>query len=385
MNLANGEMRSRAGAWPGVFLAVAVALLGAAFPSLAAAEVTSEPPIAYLSPAQFQQQPVSHGGVEVTYTCPSYPGGDARDYGVRFSNGDARDEAGRLIASAGYWAGEAAALPGASPGTCRSQLMLPGSPTPAALFLGPIAWQVYRSCGGCQRGWEVAPLSWIFITPNVEGAELSGPRRIYAGYLAHFTFRAGVDLSGTEIAVQGIGRKFGSGSWTDLARAPYDPDGGNDFFLKLPAGTHKLRVNFYLSNGLSQGLGPEEVQVLRPGGQRATSGRDDGHYSSRPESFAEQDRASFEVSGDGKVLRGLEVAIPVTCGAGSPPLTTAIAVLRSARIAPNGIVTGQSLSHGQTPTYVTLEGRLHHRHFHGTATTAFSSCSGSREFSAAVR
>jgi hypothetical protein len=264
-------------------------------------------------------------------------------------------------------------------------LLLPSSPTPAALFLGPIAWQVYRRCPGCQRGWEVAPLSWIFITPNVEGAELSGPRRIYAGYLAHFNFHADVDLSGTEIAVQGIGRKFGSaGTWTDLARAPYGPDGGNDFFLKLPAGTHKLRVAFYLSNGLSQGLGPEEVRVLRPRGPRATGGRDDGSYSSRPESFAEQNQASFEVSGEGRVLRRLKVAIPVTCRGGSPPLSTAMAVLRSARIAPDGTVTGQSLSHGQTPTHVTLEGRLRNRRFQGTVTTAFSTCSGNREFSAAL-
>jgi hypothetical protein len=362
-----------------------VVLLAALLPSLASAEISSEAPVTYLSPAEFGQEPVTHGGVEVTYTCPSYAGGDARDYRVRFSNGEARDEDGRLVAARGYWAGEAAALPGASPGTCRSQLILPTSPIPAALLLGPIAWQVYRSCPGCPRGWEVASLSWMFVMPNVEGAEMGVPRRIYAGYLAHFTFHADVDLSGTEVAVQGIGRKFGRGGWTDLARAPWDADGENDFFLKLPAGTHKLRLDFYLSNGLSQGLGPEEVQILRPRGRRATGGRDDGNYFSRPESLAEQNQASFEVSGEGKVLRGLKVAIPVTCGVGSPPLTSAIAVLRSARIAPDGTVIAQSLSHGQTPTYVTLEGHLRHRRFHGTATTAFSTCSGSREFSSAWR
>jgi hypothetical protein len=361
-----------------------VALLAAAFPSLAPAESAIEPPIAYLSPAQFQQVPVTHGGVEVTFTCPSYPDGDARDYGVRISNGDARGSDGRLIASGPYWTSEAAALPGSTPGTCHSELLLPSSPYPPALFLGPIAWQVYRSCPGCQGGWEVAPLSWVILTPNVEGAELSGPRRIYAGYLTRFAFLTAVDLSGTEIAVQGIGRKFGKGgSWTDLARAPYDPDGENTFFLKLPAGTHKLRVNIYFGV-LSQGLPYKEVRVLRPSGPRATSAHDDGNYSSHPASFAEQNQASFEIADEGKVLRKLKVAIPVTCQDASPPLTTAIAGLRFAQIAPDGTVTGRMLSRGKTPAYVTLAGRLRHRRFHGTVTTAFSSCRGSREFSAAL-
>jgi hypothetical protein len=182
--------------------------------------------------------------------------------------------------------------------------------------------------------------------------------------------------------VQGIGRKFGSGgSWTDLARAPYDRDGENALFLKLPAGTHKLRVNVN-AGALSQGLPYEEVRVLRPKGPRATSGRDDGNYSSRPERFAEQNQASFEVAGEGKVLRRLTIAIPVACQDASPPLTTALARLRFARIAPDGTVTGRMLSSGQTPAYVTLEGHLRHCRFHGTVTTAFSSCHGSREFSA---
>ena len=374
-------MRRRAEVWPGAIVAVTL-LAAMMFPSLAPAESGIEPPISYLSPAQFQQVPVTHGGVEVAYACPSYPGGDAGDYGVRFSNGDERGSDGRLIASGSYWASEAAALPGSSPGTCRSELLLPSSPYPAALFLGPIAWQVHRRCPGCQQGWEVAPLSWIILTPNVEGAELNGPRRIYAGYLTRFTFHAAVDLSGTEIAVQGIGRKFGNGgSWTDLARAAYEPDGENAFFLKLPAGTHKLRVIIYYG-GLSQGLPYEEVRVLRPRDPRATGGRDDGDYSSHPGSFAEQIQASFEVAGEGKVLRKLMIAIPVTCQGSLSPLTTAMTRLRFAEIAPDGTVTGRMLSRGQTPAYVTLEGHLRHRRFHGTVTTAFSSCRGSREFSA---
>ncbi len=370
--------------WPGAVVAVAATVLAAVLPPFATAESSIEPPIAYLSPALFQQEPVVHGGVEVTYTCPSYPGGDARSYGVRFSNGDARGADGRLTGSERYWLGEAAVLPGTSPGTCRSQLLLPNSPSPAALFLGPIAWQVSRRCSGCTGGWDVAPLSWVLLTPNVEGAELGRPARIYAGYLTRFTFHADVDLSGTEISIQGIGRKFGSGGWTDLARAPYDPGGENSFFLKLPAGTHKLRVNFYLSNGLSQGLGPEEVRILRPNRSRATGGRDDGAYSSLPAALAEQNQASFEVTGAGRALRRLEVAIPVSCQGGPPSLTTAIARLRFARIAPDGSVTGRSLSRGPTPAQVTLEGRLRHGRFRGTATTTFSSCSGSREFSATL-
>lgn len=70
-----------------------------------------EPPIQNLAPGEFGSVPVSKGGVDVAYTCPSYAGGGESDYVVRFSNGNEKDAAGRLVASPQYFAGEAVALP----------------------------------------------------------------------------------------------------------------------------------------------------------------------------------------------------------------------------------------------------------------------------------
>ena len=371
-------MRSRSRRSLTVLLLVAIVAL----PPVAASANRIEPPVAYLWPAEFQQVPVSRGGVQVTYACPAYPSGDAGGYRVRFSNGDEREPNGRLTGGGQfgrYFVGEAPALPGSQPGTCISNLQLANAPIPAALYLGPLAWQVVRSCAGCEGGWEVGPLAWVSLVYNVEGAELSPPKHLYAGYLSRFTFHAISDLNGAEIALQGIGRKFGSGNWTDLDREPYESD-GNTFFVKLPAGHHKLRVSLY-SQGLSFGLPYLEATVKRPTGRRVTGVGDDGRYTSPSPVGANLAPATFEVIGEGKVLRGLRAPVTITCQGGAPG-TSVVARLRSARVAPDGTVVGRAVSRGETPIYVTLEGTLRHRRFTGTLATSFQSCGGSRELNA---
>ncbi|MGN6253821.1 MAG: hypothetical protein ACTHO8_02410 [Solirubrobacterales bacterium] len=229
------------------------------------------------------------------------------------------------------------------------------------------------------------------MQPNVEGAELIAAKHLFAGYLSRFVFHATADLSGAEIALQGIGPKLGPKGWTDLARAPSQTDGENVFYLRLPAGTHKLRINFYAGQpdaygrtSITQGLPYEEFTVRRATGRHVTGARDDGKYSSHSESPVDRSQASFEIAGEGKVLRKLRVAVPVSCQDPSVSLTTATAALRFAKVAPDGTVTGRMLGRGRAPAYVTLDGHLQHRHFRGTVTTAFSSCRGSREFTATL-
>lgn len=253
---------------------------------------------------------------------------------------------------------------------------------PAAFYLGSLAWQVSRRCAACSHGWEVGPVSWIFITPNVEGAELTIPTHLYAGYLSRFSFHATSDLSATEVALQGIGPKLGPRGWADLARAPYDPASENALFVKLPAGHHKLRVNFY-APGVSQGLPNQEVLVEKPVGPWSTGARDDGRYASIPV-VADPGRLTFEITGGGKVLRDLRGPVPTGCQGALPgTASTVSAHLWAARVAPDGTVVGRALRPGEPSTYLTLAGRLRHRRFNGTVTAAVGPCIGIRQFGAA--
>ncbi len=345
-----------------------------------------EPPVPYLAPPGFASMPVTKGGVDVTYACPSYPSGGASDYAVRFSNGGEKGADGRLIAAGPYFAGEAPAQLGLQAGTCVSHLQLPTTTSPAALYLGTVAWPVTRRCWGCQYGWEVGSLGWVFLTPNVEGAELTAPKHLYAGYLSRFTFHASADLGATELALQGIGRKLGPRGWTDLARTSYDPAGENALLVKLPAGRHKLRVNFYAA-GTSQGLPNEEFTIEKPTGPWSTGARDDGRYSLFPSS-AQPRWPVLEVGGEGRVLRDLRVPVSLDCGAptgGHDTAAALIAGIRSARVGPDGIVVGRALRQDESRTYVELVGRLRHRRFSGTVTATAGSCSGSRDFAAGWR
>lgn len=368
-----------------ISILAALTLLLVAAPAGAYPGTPIEPPVQYLAPPEFGAVPVAKGGVDVSYACPSYPSGGASDYVVRFSNGDEKDTAGRLAASARYFVGEAPAQLGPQPGSCTSHLQLPTMTFPAALYLGSLAWQVSRRCGGCQYGWEVGPLGWVFLIPNVEGAELTTPKHLYAGYLSRFTFHATADLSATEVALQGIGPKLGPRGWADLARTPYDPAGKNALLVKLPVGSHKLRVNVYAA-GASQGLPNQEVTVEKPTGPWSTGARDDGRYSS-VSSGGGPGRLTFEVTGRGKALRDLRGPVWVNCQGPSPAQGTVATVdarIRAARVAPDGTVVGRALSHGEPGSYVTVAGRLRRGRFSGTVTATSASCSGSRQFAAAL-
>jgi hypothetical protein len=367
-------------------IAVVLALLLGAAPATALPGAPIEPPVQYLSPPDFSSVPVAQGGLDVSYACPPYASGATADYTVRFSNGDERGADGRLIAGGRYFVGEAPAQPGPQAGTCVSHLRLPTLSFPAALYLGAVAWQVTRRCTGCQYSWEVGPLGWAFLTPNVEGAELTVPKHLYAGYLSRFTFHATAELGATEVALQGIGRKLGPRGWTDLARIPYDPAGENALIAKLPAGSHQLRVSFY-APGASQALPRQEFMIERPTGPWSTGDRDAGRYLALPDPGA-PGSPTFDVVRGGRVLRDLRAPVRVSCPSpvsGQGTVATAISRVRFARVAPDGTVVGRTLSWGVPRSYATLFGQLRHRRFSGTVTTTSGSCSGSREFTAALR
>jgi hypothetical protein len=249
--------------------------------------------------------------------------------------------------------------------------MLPSAPDPPAIFLGSVTWQVFRSCPGCEKRWEVGPTRSIFLLPNVEDVRFSIPKTIYAGYLSRFGFSTSSDLRGAEVALQWFGR----GGWTDLERVAPIPATETVFFAKLPAGRRLLRIEV-AGPFWPQGLPFERVTVLKPGHDRATGADDDGEYRAARGRLP----VEFEVGGRGRRLSGFEASLPYSCeGAPPQPHVFVSARLEAVRVAPDGSVVGRVRS-SEGPTVATLEGRLSHGRFAGRVTIAFRGCIGGRAF-----
>ena len=346
--------------------------------------LSGDPEIVNLSPETLRSLPVTKGGFTVTYSCPTY-GSDiggktagASDYGVRFARGNAGSD-GRLPGPGSpEYLGEAPAQPIPGTGNCASQLQLPNSPIPAALYFGGVSWQAFRDCSGCSRGWEVGPVGWAILTPSIESPQLTIPARVYAGYVSRITFTSLTDLSGAEIALQWMNPHRG---WADLAQTPFVPSVEPTFFVKLPAGHRLLRIVAFANPSAQLGLPYEEVTVRKPGRQRATGPTDDGEYRAAPGRPA----VEFEVGDGGRRVLGFETAMPFSCGGAPPqPHVLTSARLQNVFVAPDGGVVGRSRN-PEGPTISTLEGRLRHGRFVGTATIAFRDCVGTRSFAAHLR
>lgn len=361
-------------------LLVALLLLLAA---PAAHALPGDPEIVNVSPETLRSMPVTNGGFTVIYSCPAYrtgggATGDASEYGVRFARGNAGSD-GRLPGPGSpEYLGEAPAQAIPGTGNCASQLRLPNSPTPAALYFGGVSWQAFRNCPGCARGWEAGSVGWAILTPSIEDPQLTIPDHVYAGYLSRITFTSPTDLSGSEIILQWMSHRRG---WADLGRTPSVPGSEAPFFVKLPAGNRLLRIVAFASPIAQLGLPYEELTVRKPGRRRATGAKDDGVYTAA----GGQPSASFEVVGDGRRLLDLEAPVPFSCTGAPAAGSAVIARIGSARVAPDGTVVGRMTSTDPAPVYSTLEGKLRRGRFTGTITAAFQSCSGGREFSATLR
>lgn len=339
-----------------------------------------DPAIVNISPLDFESTVLVRGALGVSFSCPAYrtgqagmiPDGDAGDYSVRLAVGNTEAD-GRLPGPGSpLFISEATAQPIPGSTTCIASLPMPNTRGPSALYFGGVDWQVARRCPGCNGGWEPGAVSWVILRPNIEGT-LTIPPRIYAGYLTRFAYTTVTDLSGASVGLQWFDPRHG---WSDLGRTPFVPGQEMAFFAKLPAGRRLLRIEARSEpSAVPQfGLPRQEVTVLKPGRRRATGDADDGSYFS---SMTAPPVLRFEVVGAGRRLRHLKALVPITCAGAPPPTPTATAVIRSARIAPDGTVTARSLRADGTSGYVTLTGSFRHHRFSGTVTTAFGNCSGS--------
>lgn len=202
------------------------------------------------------------------------------------------------------------------------------------------------------------------------------PDRVYAGYLNVFTLESDASLPGAQVLLQ---RRAG-GAWKTIVKTAYVRH-GTELVAKLPAGRLRLRARVE--------AGDESFDVLRTltvrrGGRRAPSARDDGRYAARrppPNSTLR-----FRVAGGGRTLRGFKASLTAFCVGPTRPdnrFVAAVARLRSARIAPDGSVTG--LVRLKSGARVLLTGRLRHRRFKGEVSISFSTCAGTRMLDATRR
>ena len=356
-------------------LALALASTAGALPG--------DPPIVPLAPAEGATVPANAAGIPVSFACPAYTReiygetrdpGTYEDYDVRFSNAPA------LGPTAASRHGPSAATPARA--CCRP---IPRRAwrrsTRTTARARPRSWAAGSSgrpiaaAPAAPGGYETAPVRSFVVRPDVQGT-LKLPAAVYAGYLAVYRFESPALLAGADALLQRRGRT----SWLTVVKKRFSQK--TDFVAKLPAGRQRLRVRIETPSGAFDL--PERTLTVRRGGRRVTSGRDDGSYGARkPPSNS---TLRFKVSKDGTVLRDFRASLAAFCV--GPTLEqnrviVAFAALRSARIAPDGSVTG--LLETSSGARVLLTGRLRNRSFKGHVVTQFSTCTGSRDLDAVRR
>jgi hypothetical protein len=209
-----------------------------------------------------------------------------------------------------------------------------------------------------------------------EEARLRVPERVYAGYLNVFTLESKASLSGAHVLLQ---RRAGE-RWKTVVETAYKRD-GTELVAELPAGRQRLRAKVEAGD---ESFEVERTLVVRRGGRRATSARDDGRYAARKPPA--NSTLAFRVAGEGRKLRGFKASLTAFCVGPTPfdnRVVIAFARLRSSRIAPDGSVTG--LLKLKSGARVLLTGRLRHRRFKGEVSMSFSTCAGSRKLDAVRR
>jgi len=405
-----------------LLIAAAVALV--AVPAAALA-LPSDPPIEPLSPANGTGLDAAEtGSVHLTFKCPKYHKdtdqlGEDLEYRVRFSTSSDVDAEGLISTNLG----SERALPdeNTSNATCGVEFQVPPKARPTALYQGTVYWQVSRPV---KRGvpetpkqkeeredkeledeekeeeasdngtvfvpsgeFEGGPVRSFSLQPKVEGAELSPPKRVYAGYLTPIEFSALTSLEGGTIELQ----RFVKGAWQPLRSVTVSEEPTN-FFVKLPAGKVVLRP-VAKSSTVTLPLEPRKITVHKLK-HRLTSAEDDGRYKQKQgkkkSKYSEAETPKlplgFAVVDNGRRLVHLRATIEGTCKATSRsaqdvPLKMKTAIL-SARIAPDGTVIADRATKGPEPQQVTLVGQLLDRSLFGTITTTYKNCVGTRKFEA---
>ena len=363
-------------------LLLSAATLACAAP--AALALPGDAPIVPSGPADGATVPANAAGIAVAYQCPAYRNdrggpfalGDAGDYEVRFSDTPATEPGGRLAGQP--YGSDASATVGADGATCTSLLDTYDNASSPEIVGGRVYWQAYRECVGCPdgSGYEAGPVRSFVVAPDIR-ATLSAPR-VYAGYLAVFTVRSAQPLGGAQVILE----QRRGGSWRALTQRRFGET--TELIAKLPRGKQTIRA--VIAAGAQRIVAGTRMLTVRRDRGRTTSGRDDGRYAARD--APKNSTLRFKVSGDGRTLRDFRASLTAFCIGSTIEdnrFIIAFAALRSARIAPDGSVTGLLQLEGEDGTRVVLTGRLRRGRFRGEVDIGFSTCSGSRKLEAVLQ
>jgi hypothetical protein len=314
--------------------------------------------------------------------------GGSENYAVHFSTSSSVNPATGQLGTTGFGEageGEAEAIKGSS-ALCNSELELPTKPFPATLYEGTIYWQAYRESTVVPDKLEVGPVRSFKVVPQVELPEVLFREQVFAGYLTKVFFGYEAELEGATVELQ----ELQGSTWTKVAEAPGSNSGENNFYVKpMKPGRHTYRpvVN---SGSMAAPLALEEISkaVRKPTEARVTSAADDGAYVAANAKEREEWPIEMSVSGGGTVLKNLKVEAETKCKGPTKAQDVKIeipAVLKHAKIAPDGTVFGVSKTSGPEVWTVTLVGSLFQGRFQGELSTSRTNCVGYRTIDAILK
>jgi hypothetical protein len=396
--------------------ALAVVLLGVGY---ASASPATGPPIDPQSPGEGAAVEASAEALKVTFSCPQFVYelgeeeeievvpeppeegeeegeeevlppiivfgpptlGGAESYGVHFSTSATVNAATGQLGTSGFGeAGEGAseAIKGSN-AQCTSELELPSKPFPATLYEGTVYWQPFRESTVVPDGIEVGPVRSFKVVPHVEEPEVLFREQVFAGYLTRVFFGYEAELGGAVVELQ----EWDGSAWTKVAEAPGSNRGENSFYVKpKKPGRHTFRP-VVKSGSMAAPLFLEEVSkvVRKPSKARVTSAADDGAYVAANAKEREEWPVEMTVAGGGTVLKNLKVEAETTCKGPTKAQDVKLevpAVIKHAKIAPDGTVFGVTETSGPEVWTVTLVGSLFQGRFQGELTTSRTNCTGYR-------
>jgi hypothetical protein len=295
--------------------------------------------------------------------------------------------AGQLSTTGFGEAGEGGAEPiKGSAALCSSELELPKTANPATLYEGKVYWQAYRESAVSPDGIEVGPVSSFTVYPHIEEPELEFREQVFAGFLTRIGFYYGAELGGAVVQLQ----MQEGGAWTKIAEAPGSNNGENLFFAKVKKPGHHLFRVLVLGAGGKPELGLEPaVKVIRaPTKARVTSGAEDGVYVAANAKEREESPITFNINGNGTMLRNLTLEAETVCKGPNKYLDVTIEIpahLSHAKIAPDGTVYGVTATAGPEVWTVTLNGSIFHGRFQGELSISHANCTGYRSIDAILK
>jgi hypothetical protein len=311
--------------------------------------------------------------------------GGSENYAVHFSTSPTVNAASGQLGTSGFGEageGEAEAIKGSN-ALCTSELELPTKPWPATLYEGTIYWQASRESTVVPDEIEVGPVRSFKVVPHVELPELLFREQVFVGYLTKVSFGYEAELEGAVVELQ----EWDGSTWTKIAEAPGSNSGENAFYVKpKKAGRHLFRP--VVTAGSMAGPLPLEriAKVVRkPSKVRVTSAADDGAYVAANAKEREEWPIEMTVSGGGTTLKNLKVEAETTCKGPTKAQNVKLeipAVLKHAKIAPDGTVFGVTETTGPEVWTVTLVGSLFQGRFQGELSTSRTNCTGYRTIDA---